>query len=433
MISGKRKSVNDPFVILMFTLIMFQNPLMQISSIFRYIDEILFIISVVYITTFVTKKHRIHKLYAKMFVIMLMIICLGLIGNEFSNIDRSATMIMLDMVFLLKDFVCFIAAGMYFKERGFSKKQMNLLVSEVHIILWIAFICMCISQVVNIGMTYKVRYGIKCFKFVYSNPGMWSQYCIIFLLILTAELQYRNLNWKRKLYFGMLVVVWLSSCRSRAFATITLWLFLMIIGQKIKDVSELNRANVRKTIKGFMKPQYIAFAVIVVLVLGWSQIQEYFGNEAVTARSLLLQGGFWVMRDYFPLGSGFGTYGTEVAANYYSPLYYKYGLNTFWALAENGTELVDCYWPAIAAELGIVGLFLMALLIGLMIKKMVKDSTGGKYGLIVSLTYSAYLLLSSTATGIFSSYITAGFLMILMALINVKKDNAGRKTEKCKQ
>lgn len=420
MITRKQQCVYDFLVIVVFTVVIFQNPLMQISSAFRYVDEILFILSIIYIIATIVRKHRLDKQYAKMFVIMLLIIGLGLVSNKFSDVERTAVMIIFDIVFLLKDFICFIAAAMYFHEYGFSRRQMNLLTKEVHLILWIAFICMCISQVVNIGMTYKVRYGIKCFKFIYSNPGMWSQYCIIFLLILTAELQYQNLNRKRKLYFGMLIVVWLASVRSRAFAIIAVWLLLMVIGKKINDGMALNKRNVKKSIKAFLKPQYMIAAGIAMLALGWSQIQKYFGDTAVTARNLLVQGGISIMRDYFPLGSGFGTFGTEIAAKYYSPLYYKYGLNSFWALTEGGSELVDCYWPAIGAELGVVGVLLMALLIIALIKKMVKDSKGKKYFLIVSLTYSVYLLMSSTATGIFSSYVTAGFFVILMALINVK-------------
>lgn len=421
MIDRKQKiSISDFFIIMIFTVILFQNPLMKVSSIFRFVDELLFMVSVAYIVGSVLKKGVLNRQYAKMFVVMALIIGLGILSNSSSYVKRSSMMIVMDIVFILKDFICFIAAGMYFNERGFSKRQMNLLVGEVHLILWIALICMCISQITDIGMTYKVRYGIKCFKFIYSNPGMWSQYCIIFLLILTAELQYKMLTQKRIFYFFILGAVWLTTGRSRAFATVALWIFLMVIGRKIKDVSELDGENVRKTVKGFMRPQYIALAVVVVLLLGWSQIQEYFGDEAVTARSLLVKGGISVMRDFFPLGSGFGTFGTEVAANYYSPLYYKYGLNSHWALVEGGTELVDCYWPAIAAELGVFGLLLMILLIILFIKKFVRDAKGRKYCLIMALTYSAYLLMSSTATAIFSSYITAGFIVIAMALINVE-------------
>lgn len=423
MIDRKQKiSISDFFIIMIFTVILFQNPLMKVSSVFRFVDELLFMVSVVYITGSIMKKGVLNRQYAKMFVVMALIIGLGILSNSSSDVKRTSAMIALDIIFVLKSFICFIAAGMYFNERGFSKRQMNLLVGEVHLILWTALICMCISQVADIGMTYKVRYGIKCFKFIYGNPGMWSQYCIIFLLILTAELQYKALTQKRILYFSILIVVWLTSCRSRAFATVALWIFLMVIGRKIKDVSELDGTHVKKTIKGFMQPQYIALAVAVVLLLGWSQIQEYFGDEAVTARSLLVKGGISIMRDYFPLGSGFGTFGTEVAASYYSPLYYKYGLNSFWALAEGGTELVDCYWPAIAAELGFFGIILMLLLIVLFIKKFVRDAKGKKYYLIVALTYSAYLLMSSTATAIFSSYITAGFFVIAMALINVESE-----------
>lgn len=125
------------------------------------------------------------------------------------------------------------------------------------------------------------------------------------------------------------------------------------------------------------------------------------------------------MKDYFPFGSGFGTFGTEIAAQYYSPLYYRYGLSSFWALTEGGSELTDCYWPAVGAEMGLFGVVLAAVLILLFFKVFIQSTRGYKYFSIATITYCVYLLISSTATGIFASYITAGFLIVCMAVINV--------------
>ena len=128
------------------------------------------------------------------------------------------------------------------------------------------------------------------------------------------------------------------------------------------------------------------------------------------------------MKDYFPLGSGLGTFGTQSAATYYSPLYYRYGLNTYWALKEGGSELTDCYWPAVGAELGIIGIILMVTLIFVFSKRFIQSANHKKYYMIAFLTYVIYLLVSSTATGIYTSYLTAGFLVICMAIINTKEE-----------
>lgn len=401
-------------------LIMFQNPLMSSYSIFRFVDEIIFVICALYLIIGAIKGFSFRKVHFQMMLLILFLMLVGVVGNAFSNVDRSFGMIVTDIIYFTKDFICFIAAAEYFERKPVSKTFGRLLAGETHLILWIAIICLVISQFTNIGMTRGIRYGIKCFRFICKNPDMWSQYCILFLLLLTMELQNNSFNAKRGFYFIILFVVWIASLRSRAFVTISVWLFLMFLSRKINDMPDFYDERPKDKVKHFMKPQYILILGAIALLFGWGQYQIYFGDEAVSARSLLVKGGISIMKDYFPLGSGFGTFGTEVAAQNYSPLYYHYGLNTFWALREGGSELTDCYWPAVAAEMGVIGVCLMVFLVWKFMRSFVDCSRGKKYYIVACLTYIIYLLVSSTVTGIFASGITAGFLFICMAVLHTR-------------
>lgn len=69
--------------------------------------------------------------------------------------------------------------------------------------------------------------------------------------------------------------------------------------------------------------------------------------------------------------------------------------------------------------MGLFGVVLAAVLILLFFKVFIQSTRGYKYFSIATITYCVYLLISSTATGIFASYITAGFLIVCMAVINV--------------
>ena len=67
-----------------------------------------------------------------------------------------------------------------------------------------------------------------------------------------------------------------------------------------------------------------------------------------------------IFKDYIPFGSGLGTFATNAAAQYYSPLYYKYGLNDIWGLyPDNPMFLADAFFPTLA-EFGMVGLFFLS-------------------------------------------------------------------------
>lgn len=64
-----------------------------------------------------------------------------------------------------------------------------------------------------------------------------------------------------------------------------------------------------------------------------------------------------IFNDYIPFGSGLASFGTNAAAKYYSPLYYKYHLDSIWGLyPENPMFLADAFYPTLA-QYGLVGIF----------------------------------------------------------------------------
>jgi len=103
--------------------------------------------------------------------------------------------------------------------------------------------------------------------------------------------------------------------------------------------------------------------MIVVLSVTWTRFDGYYVtgmNDEGLARPRMYKTAPLVIRDYFPLGPGMGTFGTNAAGVEYSPLFYKYKLNEVWGLDEKAAKAgfaADCFYPALA-EFGIVGVFL---------------------------------------------------------------------------
>lgn len=110
---------------------------------------------------------------------------------------------------------------------------------------------------------------------------------------------------------------------------------------------------------------YVALLSIAVIYLTWTKFNAYYieGFDSDTrayrmARPETYKAAMIIFKEYFPFGSGLGTFSTNAAAEYYSPLYYKYGLSDVWGLTpENPMFLADTYYPGLA-EYGIVGVFL---------------------------------------------------------------------------
>ena len=114
----------------------------------------------------------------------------------------------------------------------------------------------------------------------------------------------------------------------------------------------------------------------IVAALHFTDISEsyrklymYFSSDAIESisRSSLLYTSILISLEYFPFGSGLGTFASPVAAYMYSDLYYVYGLDTIHGLAPSaGTDgvdnfLVDIYAAQVIAEFGIVGAILFVL------------------------------------------------------------------------
>lgn len=112
----------------------------------------------------------------------------------------------------------------------------------------------------------------------------------------------------------------------------------------------------------FKSPKTVFFAVllvIIVLFVTWTRFDVYYvsglSNDQL-ARPMTYKTSLQILWDYFPLGSGMGTFACNGAWKFYSPLYYEYNLNTIWGLGEGGGFICDAYYPTLA-QFGIVGVF----------------------------------------------------------------------------
>lgn len=105
-------------------------------------------------------------------------------------------------------------------------------------------------------------------------------------------------------------------------------------------------------------------ALLVIFYYAKDKIYFYFINpyneenlESAGRASMYITS-LNVLNDYLPLGPGFGTYADIGAATYYSPLYYKYQLDTVFGLSPiQGMYLCDTFFPDLA-QFGVVGIAL---------------------------------------------------------------------------
>lgn len=162
-----------------------------------------------------------------------------------------------------------------------------------------------------------------------------------------------------------------------------------------------------------------AAIVVVVLFFTWTKFNAYYvegmaessGYDRMARPESYKTALTIAFKDYIPFGSGLGTFATNAAAEYYSPLYYKYNLTNIWGLdPSNPMFLADAFYPTLA-EFGIVGLIFFFLFWKRRLKAILKlpDDRYYKVGLMCILA----LALESTADTSYLSGKGMGYFMLL--------------------
>lgn len=100
-----------------------------------------------------------------------------------------------------------------------------------------------------------------------------------------------------------------------------------------------------------------------------AKIDKYIGlyggenSYETVARPALYYQSVNIANDFFPLGSGQGTFGSIPVNIVYNPIYYDYGLNGIYGLGETGENFkMDTHWSNILGENGYLGTLLYLLL-----------------------------------------------------------------------
>ena len=196
----------------------------------------------------------------------------------------------------------------------------------------------------DFGMRLEARFGIRAsFTFVFDHPT----YLVFCATGLTAFLMKNRECNKPFIVMGMFVV--LLALRSKGFVFVGVCLLLFWTFGKSNRLSVV----------------HIALRLAVVVLIGVDQYINYY-QSAGYARGELARQAIAVANDYFPLGTGFATYGSAVTARIdnYSPLYYMYGLSAVWGLAPGAALfLSDTFWPTVLAQFGYFGLIAFAALL----------------------------------------------------------------------
>ena len=167
---------------------------------------------------------------------------------------------------------------------------------------------------------------------------------------------------------------------------------------------------------------YLLILVGVIIFVTWSRFDNYYvsglDNDNL-ARPMTYKTSLKILSDYFPFGSGMGSFATAAAAKVYSPIYYEYHLSEVWGLGGGGKAFIsDAFYPSLA-QFGVVGVLLFVCFWKRRLHEM-NNILDKRYYRMAFMTFFC-LAIEQTADSSWLSGKGMGYCMILALCLNANR------------
>lgn len=372
-----------------------------------YCDEILCIICIIYTLYFSFKKGIKGN---DLTLLILLIVCslITFVGNFVNKLITAPLPIIVDFICLVKIFIVFIVYKQV-AEHDTKKRIINYLAPISKLLIWSGSICGLISMFFDIGMTGEKRYGIPQYNFIFVSGSRYGYIIACCLLILMfTDISKTKLNiYKILTVFNLIIIT-----KGVVLIILVSYLTLSLIWKNKKETK--------------FTPANVTFLSLVILISSFFQINKYI-RDRESPRMALLRYGFKTANKYLPFGSGFATYGSDMAARYYSVLYKQYGFTNRYGLNQTyGAFLNDCYLGMVFGEFGYIGAIIFFIMVGFVFVP-INKITISKGIKILSLSIFIALIISAIGTAIIKSSIGV-FVMCVLGMV-CGYDTAFKKAE----
>ncbi|MES2260810.1 MAG: hypothetical protein V4724_20010 [Pseudomonadota bacterium] len=229
----------------------------------------------------------------------------------------------------------------------------------------------------------------------FAHSGYLAMTCgLLSAAALIEWMQVKRLRWLvlAGIYCGMVL---LSGQRQEFFSLVLVYaLFAVSTGRR--HIGWVVVAGALLVVAGVFAALYMDHNPLLQLELEWGAGRD----SQLSERAILTRKGLQVADQYFPLGSGLGTYGGAGAQKFDQSLFLDLGFSRYWWFRQ-GMFIVDTFWPSIVAESGYFGaLLLMAVFaaIWLTLARRCREATGQTRALLLLALAALTLILSNSPT-----------------------------------
>lgn len=305
-----------------------------------YFDEGLALVCMFYVIMLLLKRRLDSSDQISVFL-LIAVIAIGLFSNVMSGLAYSWFSVFVDVISETK-FLWTLFAFKYYITSMVYKEMSQMLRLLAKWFCYLAGAFAVISQFINLGMTGSERYGIKSYNFVFPMSFQFLAVALVAIAVLSISKGYKN----NRMAYAAVCVGLILATKSSPLLFAVMFVFLLFYFQRRMQ----------------LKTRTVVFMAVIILLLGTYQIQTYLMNVNAP-RYLFFYYGGKTANTYFPLGSGFATFGSDQAARNYSKLYYQYGFNSLFGMnVKDGSFLSDTFWPMAIGQFGWIGSVLYILI-----------------------------------------------------------------------
>lgn len=369
-----------------------------VNRVVQYSDDLIVILLLIWVV-FWTIKGKIHfsKTEGKFLIPFAFFEVIGIVCGVFSEYN-GVSAVFLDAFTCAKFIIIFLSSWKLSENR--INDQLILKMNRLCQVIAVLFFALTLHELFFEPFWQKAeyRYFTQSIQLFFSHPEGLARASFSFILPLMYNMKYHKKNIP---YILMLCFVMVFTFRSKSIAAMLV--ILMVYFYK-------------KILKGKHLIVFMAMIGIIVLIVGADQMKYYY-SHALIGRTKLLTDAVVLANVKFPFGTGFGSFGSNVALDYHSLLYEAMGYfnqENPWAVR---AFLNDAFWPIPVAQTGWIGTFFFVIALIELTKMGVNYYRKDFYISWVFISVVMYDLISTPASSAFfhpialSSYLFVGLLI----------------------
>lgn len=410
----------------LFLLVIFYNWIEYSVPMANYWDEMSTIIVLGWGALSVLRNPKMSLEEFVNWLLLLALVVIGALGNVVHpGLQTEFSVLIRDVMALIKFPVIFF---MFERRKISGEKQRKILrdcAAMSRGIVAVTAVAAVIGYFVDLGFYDEEVRILRGFQFGFSHPTFFVSAYVMIAAVLMAESMQKN-----RAYILLDCVLLFLAQRTKGYVFILAVVMFVLLGEKrITGILKLFFGTAKEKVK-ITRVVLLAAALGAVFVLvGWNKLQDYISWGMTAARSALHIVGVRIMLDYFPLGSGFGTFASHLSGRHYSNIYDLYGVSHVDGMSRTRYNYIsDVFWPYIYGQFGVFGLLIyIKLIFSAFIRQYRSNITDGCRLAVVAVWI--YALIASTSEAYFTNGTGVQMALLLTVIIGYSGEGAKRPGE----